>query len=155
MNVERIVDRRDILLAQIVRPGPGNAVPITSGVRFFTDQECPLQLGLLSHPPGHVVPAHTHRPVPRAVTRTCEVLFVLVGTLRVDFYDCDRVRVCSRVITAGEVVVLLAGGHGLTVGDQWAEVWEVKQGPYVGADADKEVFVGFEQLDLLGSELGG
>lgn len=147
-GVEWVMDRGDRPLAVIVRAG-ATAKP---GVEFYTDRDCPLQLGRLLHPTGHIIPPHTHRLVERIVTRTCEALFVRSGRLRVDFYDLDRVEAGSREVGAGDVLVLLWGGHGFTVLEA-ADVFEIKQGPYAG-DMDK---VRFEPIVLKPGEyeLGG
>ena len=44
----------------------------------------------------------------------------------------------SRVLGAGDVILLIAGGHGFEVLEELNMI-EVKQGPYVG-DADKTRF---------------
>jgi hypothetical protein len=55
------------------------------------------------------------------------------GRLRVDFYDDDQKYVESRVLEAGDVILLVQGGHGFEVLEE-AEFFEVKQGPYKEAD---------------------
>jgi len=44
----------------------------------------------------------------------------------------------SRVLEAGDVILLIKGGHGFEVLED-LEMFEVKQGPYAG-DADKARF---------------
>ncbi len=102
---------------------------IPRGVAFLTPNSFPLQLGFLAHPTGHVVQPHFHPARVRVLEGTPEALFVLRGKVRVDFYRTDLSSLTSRTVSAGDVVLLVAGGHGLTVLED-AEIWEVKLGPY-------------------------
>ena len=92
----------------------------------------------MSYAPGKVIPAHTHNPVAREVSYTQEALFIRKGKVRVDFYTKQREYRMSRVLGAGDVVLLIAGGHGFEVLEKLNMI-EVKQGPYLG-DADKPSF---------------
>lgn len=110
------------------------------GVNFFTPGEFSQQLAYMRHPAGKTIEPHVHNPVRREVLYTQEVLFIKKGRLRVDFYDRERRYLKSRVLDAGDVILLIEGGHGFEVLDE-VEMIEVKQGPYVG-DQDKTRFVG-------------
>ena len=57
-----------------------------------------------------------------------------------DFYDSDQCYLESRILEAGDVILLATGGHGFEVLEE-IEMIEVKQGPYAG-EADKTRFVG-------------
>jgi hypothetical protein len=103
------------------------------GVHFFTPGTFSQQLGFMSHPCGHTIPAHVHRETRRDVHRTQEVLVIRKGRLRVDFYTADGNAATSRILVAGDVVLLCAGGHGFEVLDA-CEMIEVKQGPYMGSE---------------------
>ncbi len=108
------------------------------GIQFFTKNELSQQLASMSYEPGKIIPAHTHRPVRREVFHTQEALFIRKGKLRVDFYSVENEYRCSRVLQKGDVILLIAGGHGFEVLEELNMV-EVKQGPYAG-DMDKVVF---------------
>lgn len=109
-----------------------------NGIQFFTANDLSQQLASMSYQPGKIIPAHTHRPVRREVLYTQEALFIRKGKLRVDFYTADRDYRCSRVLAQGDVILLIAGGHGFEVLEELNMV-EVKQGPYAG-DQDKLMF---------------
>jgi hypothetical protein len=53
----------------------------------------------------------------------------------VDFYSEAGAYLESRELGAGDVILLIRGGHGFEVLEE-IEMVEVKQGPYIG-DADK------------------
>jgi mannose-6-phosphate isomerase-like protein (cupin superfamily) len=112
------------------------------GIHFFTENALSQQLAFMSHPTGKVIAPHVHNPVPREVQFTQEVLFIRKGRLRVDFYDSEQRYLESRVLGAGDVILLIQGGHGFEVLEE-VEMIEVKQGPYVG-EQDKTRFTGID-----------
>ncbi len=108
------------------------------GVSFFTPHELSQQLAYMRHPTGKIIDPHFHNPVPRSVTYSQETLLIKRGRLRVDFFDLQQNYVESRELKAGDVVLLIKGGHGFEVLEE-IEMIEVKQGPYAG-DQDKNQF---------------
>ena len=86
------------------------------GLQFFTPDNYQQQLASMSYKPGKIIPAHAHPVVHRDVFYTQETLFIRKGKLRVDFYrDESREWCCSRVLRAGDVILLISGGHGFEV----------------------------------------
>jgi len=110
------------------------------GVSFFTPNELSQQLAYMHHPAGKVIDPHVHNPVAREVQFTQETLLIKRGRLRVDFFDDRQNYLQSRVLEAGDVILLIQGGHGFEVLEE-LEMFEVKQGPYAG-DQDKTRFAG-------------
>jgi mannose-6-phosphate isomerase-like protein (cupin superfamily) len=110
------------------------------GISFFTPRDLSQQLAYMRHPAGKIIEAHVHNPVSRTVAYTQETLFIKRGRLRVNFFDEQQRYLESRELKAGDVILLVKGGHGFEVLDE-LEMIEVKQGPYAG-DQDKTRFVG-------------
>ena len=129
------VKKKDRLLAMIIRNNYE-----CSGVDFITPDEYSQQVAYMHHPAGKVIDAHVHNLVHRNVVLTQEVLFIKKGRLRIDFYDEYEDYLESRELHAGDIILLVSGGHGFTVLDE-VEMIEVKQGPYAG-DNDKKRFEG-------------
>lgn len=119
------------------------------GIHFFTPDEFSQQLAYMQHPVGKVILPHVHRSVPREVQYTQEVLFLKRGRLRADFYNEQQQYLESHLLSAGDVILLITGGHGFEVLEE-IEMIEVKQGPYLG-EQDKTRFVGItsEQAKLV------
>ncbi len=119
------------------------------GIHFFTPDEFSQQLAYMQHPVGKVILPHVHQAVPREVQYTQEVLFLKRGKLRADFYNQQQQYLESHLLSAGDVILLITGGHGFEVLEE-IEMIEVKQGPYVG-EQDKTRFVGIasEQVKLV------
>lgn len=134
MSIIRI-EQNGKLLALIIPAGFSEP-----GIHFFTPDSFSQQLAFMSHASGKIIEPHVHNPVARQVEYTQEVLVIRKGRLRVDFYADDRTYMHSRILSAGDVILLATGGHGFEVIDE-LEMIEVKQGPYAG-DADKTRFKG-------------
>lgn len=140
MLVEEIQNEGQ-LLAIIIQHG--YAKP---GISFFTSNDLSQQVAYMQHPTGHLIDPHTHNKVVREVHYTQEVLVLRKGKLRVDFYDNKRCYLESRVLEAGDLILLASGGHGFKVLDE-VEMFEIKQGPYAG-EGDKTRFIGVSDKDV-------
>ena len=117
------------------------------GTHFFTPDSFSQQLGYMRHPKGKSIMPHIHNQVRRGVFYTQEVLIIKAGKLRVDFYNDHKQYLESRILKAGDVILLIKGGHGFEVLEE-VEMIEVKQGPYVG-NGDKTRFPGIENNQTI------
>lgn len=108
------------------------------GIEFFTPDDFSQQLAYMNRPAGYVIAPHVHNAVERQVHYTKEALFIRSGRVRIDFYAEDQSYIESRILSAGDVVLLAYGGHGFEMLEP-TEIIEVKQGPYAG-EADKTRF---------------
>jgi len=102
------------------------------GLKFVTPDHFPQQLACMSHPKGKQIDAHWHPDQKRENLKTQEVLIIRAGSVRVDFYDHDQKYILSKVLQAGDVVLLAGGGHGFEVLED-LDMVEVKTGPYLEA----------------------
>ena len=118
----------------------------SEGIEFFTPDDFSQQLAYMNRPSGYMIQPHVHNPVERQVLYTKEVLYIKSGQVRVDFYEEDKSYLESRVLNAGDVILLAYGAHGFYMLED-SEIIEVKQGPYVG-EADKTRFDGIESDEL-------
>ncbi|MBO4632720.1 MAG: hypothetical protein J5858_12420 [Lentisphaeria bacterium] len=110
------------------------------GISFFTPDEFAQQIAYMQHSAGHVIPAHIHNKNRREILFTQETLILRKGKLKVDFYTEGKDFLESRILVAGDVILLASGGHGFSVLED-IEMLEVKQGPYTGIN-DKTRFAG-------------
>lgn len=130
--VEKI-EHNNTLMAIIVRSNFSK-----EGIHFFTPDDFTQQLAYMKHPKGKIIEPHVHNHLTRAVHFTKEVLFILKGRVRVDFYDDFHNYLESRRLEKGDLILLSSGGHGFEVQED-LEMFEVKQGPYLG-ERDKTRF---------------
>ena len=136
------IKKKNKLLAMIIRNGHE-----CQGIDFITPDEYSQQVAYMHHPKGKKIDAHVHNILHRDVFMTQEVLFIKKGRLRVDFYDDYEDYLSSTVLEAGDVILLISGGHGFTVLEE-LEMIEVKQGPYAG-EGDKTRFSGVSDEDVV------
>ena len=112
------------------------------GIHFFTPDDFSQQLAYMKHPKGKTIIPHVHNRVPRQVEYTQEVLFIKSGKIRVDFYDIKQKYLESHILSQHDVILLIKGGHGFEILDD-LEMFEIKQGPYVG-ESDKTRFTAIQ-----------
>ncbi len=128
MSLIEKIEWQDQLLAYIVR-----AAFDPQATTFVTPPELNLQLGFVVYPGGGEVARHTHKPLERHLTGTSEVIVVKEGRCEIDVYSPDRKKVATREVGRGDVMLMVAGGHGFRMLEDTV-LMEIKQGPYTGTD---------------------
>lgn len=128
-----LIKHNDAVLAIIIRNNYAG-----EGIHFFTPPEYSQQLAYMHHPEGHEIMPHVHNEVKREVKYTNEVLIIRKGKLECDFYTEQQEYLESRTLEAGDIILLICGGHGFKCLND-AEFFEIKQGPYAGEN-DKTRF---------------
>jgi hypothetical protein len=102
------------------------------GTVFLTPLEYTLQLGLLQHPKGTILRDHKHNPkIKYRVDTTQEFLYIEKGKVKVKFFDNDWNLVGEEILTVGDFMLHVNGGHGFEILENTRMI-EVKQGPYPG-----------------------
>ena len=126
--IEKIFNKKK-LYALIVR----NKYKNKKGINFFTDKKASQQVGFMKHKKDHIILPHKHNKRKKTaiakIDTTTEVLIILKGILRVDFYNTKEKYLFSKKIYANDLIMLSSGGHGFKVLKD-VEMIEVKQGPY-------------------------
>lgn len=140
------IKKKDKLIAIILKNNY-----CSEGVDFITPGEFSQQVAYMHHPAGKEILPHVHNMVQRSVIMTQEVLFIKKGKVRVDFYDDYKDYLESIVLSEGDMILLVSGGHGFKVLEE-LEMIEVKQGPYVG-EQDKTRFDGVQQEGIVLKEV--
>lgn len=96
----------------------------------MTSSEEALQVLTLKHPKGRLVAPHIHKPHKRETNILQECLVVIIGKLRVSFFDEeDRTSVTQIDLISGETCIILAGPHSVEFLED-SEVIEIKNGPF-------------------------
>ncbi|MCJ7805183.1 hypothetical protein MUP46_00880 [Patescibacteria group bacterium] len=135
MKTEEITDG-DLTLAIIIRDadwkGGGNILS------FVSSKEDYQQVGTWEYSKGQKLAPHIHSIQPRQVLRTQEVIFIKDGQVRADIYTEKKEFLKSVNLRKGDTIILLNGGHGYEILEDNTKVLEVKNGPYPGAERDRE-----------------
>lgn len=106
---------------------------------FITPNEFIQQAGFVVYPAGGEIANHSHNPIQRNLIGTPETLFVRKGRLIARFYNESHELKGEATLEAGDIVMLVNGGHGFTLLEDTI-LFEIKQGPYTGL-VEKEHFV--------------
>ena len=122
--IEKIKNKKK-LLAIIVRKKVHNK----RGINFITPNNFNLQFAFMNHGKFHTVQPHMHKRKKIKSINTSEVLYIIKGKLRVDFYDKKRVYLFSKIVSEGDTLMLINQGHGFKMLKKTIML-EVKQGPY-------------------------
>ena len=107
------------------------------GLSFFSGDDEYIQVGVWGYSAGKELKAHIHNEVTREVLWTQEVIFVRKGRIRANIYDTRETKVAMLEVGAGDIIILLRGGHGYDILEDGTQVLEIKNGPYVGPDRDR------------------
>ncbi len=124
---------QDQPLAYIIR-----ASMVPDKTTFLTPPEFKQQVGFVVYGKGGEVPRHIHLNLERNLVGTSEVLVVRQGHCEMDIYNAERELVTTRELHAGDVILLLGGGHGFRMLEDTV-LLEIKQGPFLPAK-EKERF---------------
>ena len=98
------------------------------GLNFFTNPKLNQQVAFMNHPKDHLIQPHTHKESIRKIKGTTEVLIILEGILKINFFE-NKKYIFSKILKKNDIAVLLGGGHGFEVKKN-CKMIEVKQGPY-------------------------
>jgi len=122
--IQKIIYKNKIL-AVIVK----NRYIKKKGINFFTDNKLSQQVAYMNHKKGHVIQPHIHKKRLKKVYDTSEVLIILKGSMKVDFYNNKKKYLFSKILIKNDIVMLLTAGHGFKILKNCKFI-EVKQGPY-------------------------
>ena len=56
------------------------------GINFFTKRNFLQQVAFMYHPKGHTIKPHIHKKNTRTIKGTSEVLIILNGKIKIDFF---------------------------------------------------------------------
>ena len=122
--VEKIFYKKK-LLALIVR----GTYRKKKGITFFTPNDSTQQFGYMKHKKKYIIKPHLHKKRITKILHTTEVILLLKGILRVDFYNDAKNYLFSKLLKQNDIIMLVHGGHGFKILKE-VEMLEIKQGPY-------------------------
>ena len=96
--IEKIIYKKK-LFALIVRGKYRNK----RGINFFTPKEATQQFGYMKHKKGYIIQPHQHKKRLTRIMTTTEVILLLKGSLKVDFYNEKRKYLFSKILNEKDV----------------------------------------------------
>jgi hypothetical protein len=109
------------------------------GINFISKPEYPLQVGLSNYKKGQKIQPHIHLNREIRVDSIQEVIYIKSGRTVVNLYDSSKAFLKSIELSTGDLIFFVGGGHGFDVLEGTTLI-EVKQGPYINVNTDKEKF---------------
>lgn len=128
-GVQSIYDG-EVLLAQTYD------LPQLQGQIFPTPATASLQFGFGDTQTVRDVEAHIHKRLSRTLDNTAEFLLVLTGQMTVEIFNEKDQSVVTIELTPHMALLQWYGGHRMRL-HPGTRYLELKQGPYLGRDADK------------------
>ena len=95
-----------------------------------------LQVACFAMNKGKIVKAHKHIQNIRTADMTQESWIVLKGGIKIILYDLDDKILEETILKSGDCLVTFGGGHELIVLEEGTEIYECKNGPYLGKEKD-------------------
>jgi hypothetical protein len=118
----------------------GAVEDMAKGNNFITDQNLPMQVGVLRSDKG-VVQNHIHKIRNRqSKSITNEFHMVVKGKVLVSLFNEDKLLVARSVLCPNMFCLLINGGHGYEILKDDTIMVEVKNGSFDGVEIDKEKF---------------
>ena len=100
------------------------------GLKFYTPRSLIYQIASMNYQKNHkIIPHIHHKNLRKNINITSEVLIILEGKLRVDFYLSKTKYIFSKIISKNQILILTSCGHGFKVLKP-ITMLEIKQGPY-------------------------
>lgn len=110
------------------------------GVKFFTDEKNPFQVGIHNQEKNVNLTPHLHKiKKPFSIKTIQEILFVIEGKILVTLYTMGAKVISKKTLLKGDSILLISQGHGVRFLEK-SRIFEVKQGPYPGRKHAKEYF---------------
>jgi len=119
------ITKNNLIFATIIRHDYKS-----TGIKFFTPEKSPQQLGYMNREKGYMIKPHRHECVEKTITHSFETLVVKSGKIKVAIYDENDDYFTETIITTGDVIMIGDCGHGFEMLED-SEMIEIKQGPYV------------------------
>jgi hypothetical protein len=107
------------------------------GLDFLTPDETFIQAGTWYYHQGKDLRAHYHIPNERVAILTQETVYMVSGSMRIDLYDDENNIFHQEVLKAGDIGIIIEGGHGYHILEDNTRVLEVKNGPFISVEKDK------------------
>lgn len=112
---------------------------IHDGLNFYSEDDDGLQVGTWRYKKHKRLADHKHKRIEKKTLRTQELIYVIQGALMAFIYTERAELMKTVVLQAGDILICWAGGHGYEIMQDDTIVLEVKNGPFLGADIDKEI----------------
>lgn len=110
------------------------------GLDFPTPDDMFIQAGCWQYDSGKKLRAHKHKDYERSTMRTQELTYVKSGKMKVTIYTEEAEFLFDFELVKGDFAIMVHGGHGYEILEDKTQVLEVKNGPFISVEKDKDIF---------------
>ena len=128
--IREIFHKKKLLATVIINKNIKKNFDKKKGINFFTDIKLPLQIGSICYPLNHIIKPHFHKKILFKTLKKIEILFILDGKIRADFYTFKNQYFKSYIFSKGDILILYGHGHGFKVLSKNLKIYELKLGKY-------------------------
>ena len=134
--IEEVIkdNTNNVIIAKIYR----NSV-WPDNLNFYTKDEDFVQVSTWNYNQGKHLKAHKHKVAERMSNRTQEVVFVKSGKMSASFFTDTNEFIDKIIVSAGDFLIIFSGGHSYDILEDKTQILEIKNGPYLGLEKDKEL----------------
>ena len=104
--------------------------------QFLTQDDNPLQLGVLKFSQNDQVKPHLHRHITKTAHLNQEFLYLTSGKLQVSFFNSKKKLLSTTTLNPGDCLLQISGGHGFKALKP-CQLITIKQGPYHSTTKEK------------------
>ena len=106
----------------------------------LTPEDNFLQVSYLNLQKGMSVQPHLHLKTIKKTTKSSEAWILISGSIEATFFDIDKSKLYRTILKKGDISVLFNGGHSFKSLTKNTKIFEIKNGPYLGSQKEKENF---------------
>lgn len=127
MKTTETIKYQQQIIAYIIRPKLIDQV----GSKFFNNENDFIQVGVHQKKSQEQIEPHFNIKQQATINNYQEFILITKGKVKVNFFNNKGKLITSRIISSGEGVILVDGGHGFEFLKK-TQLIEVKQGPFTG-----------------------
>lgn len=108
------------------------------GLDFITPPDMVCQVGTWQYQKNKKLKPHRHIPNKRINELTQECVIMISGGIYVGLYDGDNRLFYGTLLSTGDLVIMVEGGHSYEILEDNTKVIECKNGPFISVEKDKQ-----------------
>ncbi len=138
----KLIEDNNSIYAKIIRASNNY-----SNLEFFTNEDDELQFGIINREKDYKTGAHYHNHIKNKCQKIDEILIILKGSARIDFYNDKGAYIKSTIIKANDAVIIYKGGHNIAHIED-TKFYVIKPGVYDKTTNETRI-IGANNLDLI------
>ncbi len=138
----KLIKDNNVIYAKIIKAGNN-----CSDISFFTEENDELQYGIINRKKDYKTGAHYHNHIKNKCRKIDEIIIILEGSARVDFYNDKGIYIKSTIIKTNDSIIIYKGGHNVVYQED-TKFYIIKPGNY-DKSTDKTRIIGANNLDLI------